>query len=504
MAWATMLVSALAALAPPALSAASFRFLATLHTPQPPVSERRGYHYVLAPPPPPPPSQLLRPAAAPPNARDAMGTSGSLVYGCGINGELTIARLTLHEHDPASAPAVAAAGAALTVLNISVGANLLQSRAMLWDEDGRLVLANRDFLIYDVVAHAGGGRSLRLHANLSTPLSALPGSRGTGAGRTSRTGAPLPPLPSLQRVRGHEGSGNNGINGIITAADGRGTVLLVGAAMPGWLVAATLSTPGSSAPPRPFGAVRSAGFGLGGIYDIDGLRPPPSPTELHPSRPPLAVVVSPHRVTGQKAILGIVRMHDPSHHFLSPANWTLIGSLSFADVTRAAARAALNATLVSRAKGCNRVRVHQRSQRAAFSCFGTHTEGGDIVGFADVSRPEKPAIISVVPFVTQQPTGMLVVGDALFVAGELDIMVFDLSAARPASPPLLTTCGAACRSVGTQRGQNFHSIAYKAVEGRHLIFISAQIDNNMGCVEIVDRRVIALLSPRTRHADKEK
>lgn len=88
-------------------------------------------------------------------------------------------------------------------------------------------------------------------------------------------------------------------------------------------------------------------------------------------------------------------------------------------------------------------------------------------------------MISTIPFVSQQPTGMLVVGDALIVAGELDMMVFDMSKPGGAPPPLLATCGAACSKVGKDPGQNFHSVTYKLIGGKHLIFISAQIDNNV-------------------------
>jgi hypothetical protein len=77
--------------------------------------------------------------------------------------------------------------------------------------------------------------------------------------------------------------------------------------------------------------------------------------------------------------------------------------------------------------------------------------------------------------------------------------VFNLRAgtvagAAPSLPPVVATCGSACQQVGTAHGQNFHSIAYRLQDGKHLIFISAQIDNNIGCVEIVDPGVIALLT----------
>jgi hypothetical protein len=99
---------------------------------------------------------------------------------------------------------------------------------------------------------------------------------------------------------------------------------------------------------------------------------------------------------------------------------------------------------------------------------------------------------------------MLIVGDALFVAGEHDMMVFNLGAVDPATPvssiPLVGTCGASCAQVGDAAGQNFHSVAYKLMlagnEQKHMIFISAQIDNNVGAVEIVDAEIISLLLRR--------
>lgn len=104
-------------------------------------------------------------------------------------------------------------------------------------------------------------------------------------------------------------------------------------------------------------------------------------------------------------------------------------------------------------------------------------------------------------FYISQPTGMLIVGDALFVAGEHDMMVFNLGASDPAvavaNLPLVATCGAACARVGDAGGQNFHSVAYKLMqfgsEYKHMVFISAQIDNNVGAVEIIDPEIISLL-----------
>ena len=108
-----------------------------------------------------------------------------------------------------------------------------------------------------------------------------------------------------------------------------------------------------------------------------------------------------------------------------------------------------------------------------------------------------PAVLkeAAVPFVTEQPTGMLVVGNVVFVAGGRDLMAFDMAAkVAPTEPaPVLATCGAACAGVAHDPGQNLHSMSYRLQNGRHYIFMSAQIDNAIGAVEILDPKVIARL-----------
>lgn len=166
-----------------------------------------------------------------------------------------------------------------------------------------------------------------------------------------------------------------GINGMVTVTDGQGTTLLVGAAMQGSLVAATLVLHGSDAGmPRAFGfrAIQGS-WEMGGAYDIDSyLAPNDAP---HPTQPlpPLAVVVSPLRrggngwegVGASKNILAVVQMHDgTTNAFLPPGQWKQLGALPFHEV---AASSGTNAST-----GCNRVRVHARTHVAAFSCKPTH------------------------------------------------------------------------------------------------------------------------------------
>ena len=171
---------------------------------------------------------------------------------------------------------------------------------------------------------------------------------------------------------------------------------------------------------------------------------------------------------------------------LTPENWKAAGTLP-ASVLGTVGWGASG-------RGCNRVRVHHDSRRAVFSCFGGG-HGHASVGFVDLTVPAKPRLMATVPFVTEQPTGMLVVGDVVFVAGGRDLMAFDMAAKVAATEPapILATCGAACAGVARDPGQNLHSMSYRLQDGRHYIFRSAQIDNAIGGVEIVDPKIIARL-----------
>eukprot|EP01046_Picozoa_sp_COSAG06_P031923 COSAG06_NODE_3150_length_5768_cov_7.694733_2_plen_95_part_00 len=52
-------------------------------------------------------------------------------------------------------------------------------------------------------------------------------------------------------------------------------------------------------------------------------------------------------------------------------------------------------------------------------CGASHAlRGGDLVGFVDLTEPSTPRMISAVPFVSKEPTGMLIVNDALIVVSE--------------------------------------------------------------------------------------
>jgi hypothetical protein len=368
----------------------------------------------------------------------AAGNGSSEVFGCGIDGQLVAVDYATPTHP--------------VLKYVMDGEELVQSRSMLWDSDNRLVVANRDFLFYKRTA-----TTLTLVANVSTAMT----------GRASR---------------GSDGTlgGDNGINGVITVSDAKGTELLIGAAMPGLLVAAKLGFH-----PQPFGSCKMKGQpGLTAAFDLDVYR-----AASHAV--PLVVVVS----TEYRNLLAIMQLTETSDSgaFVRPEQWKAIGTLnsSILDHTNFTGR------------GCNRVRVHQKSRRAIFSCFGGG-HGHASVGFVDISAPSRPRLMAAVQYVTEQPTGMLVVGDVLFVAGGLEIMVFDMAAkvAADEPPPMLGICGAACAKVGKAKGQNFHSIALCEQAGKYLLFISAQIDNAIGVVEILDPRVITRLKPQLKTDDE--
>ena len=196
-------------------------------------------------------------------------------------------------------------------------------------------VSNRNFLFYKPAEHNG---SLALSANISIDPSAFWADQ------------------------------KQGINGMITVSDGQGTTLLVGAAMQGQLVAATLVLHGSDAGmPQAFGfrAIQGA-WQMGGAYDIDAYSL--SSDAPHPVQPlpPLAVVVSPLRSGTSKNILGIVQMHDATTNaFLPPEQWKQLGAVPFEAVVASSG--------TNHSTGCNRVRVHARTKRAAFSCAPSHS-----------------------------------------------------------------------------------------------------------------------------------
>ena len=288
---AALLLAAACTVSPdPAAAAPSFQFISALHTAPPPITERRGYHFVLAGPEP----------------------DSAIVYACGINGELTTAELV--SSTELGTPTRGDVGTPqLMLLNTTVSPDLLQSRAMLWI-GGQLVVSNHEFLFYEPnVAKPAAG--LRLVTNITTPMTGM--------------------FSPNHAKGGHD----NGINGIVTATDTQGTTLLLGAAMPGILIAAALEIHGSPAM-RPYGSrwLNSSGWSMGGAYDIDLFAPGEPPTHPAQSPPPLAVVVSPLRrgLAKSKNVLGVVQLHSATTGVFLPSDgWEILGALPFSAVERA-------------------------------------------------------------------------------------------------------------------------------------------------------------------------
>lgn len=86
---------------------------------------------------------------------------------------------------------------------------------------------------------------------------------------------------------------------------------------------------------------------------------------------------------------------------------------------------------------------------------------------------------------------MLVAGKAVVVAGGRDFMVFNMTV--PLKPTLAATCGAACGEVMLSAGQNAHGLDLLEDDGHQLLLLTAQIDNRLGAVEVLDADLRALL-----------
>merc|ERR1740121_571439 len=91
----------------------------------------------------------------------------------------------------------------------------------------------------------------------------------------------------------------------------------------------------------------------------------------------------------------------------------------------------------------------------------------------------------------------MIQGDGLFVAGGMDMMVFNISiGAMPLQA--VAVCGAACRQVFETEGQNAHGLAYLEVQSRPLVVLTAQQDNALGVVELMDAGLRDLVRGRRR------
>jgi hypothetical protein len=254
------------------------------------------------------------------------------------------------------------------------------------------------------------------------------------------------------------------------AKPGASSYIVVGAAMGGALSAAVVDVGGGGLGPP----VSMSEFGtwtgpLVSAYDID----------LYNSSDfgRLLVVVSPHGGT----LLSVVSVTSASDRgtVLPTSQWAVHSTVP-------------NPSGWPANTGCNRVRVHPAGN-AFVSCFADALNSVMVIDLT-LSQPK---IIQTFPFVDEQPTGMLLVNNAvLFVAGGRDLMAFDVT--KPHNTTVLASCGAPCGKIMTTSGQNAHSLDhfYDATKSAHFLALTAQIDNNLGVVEIVDPFIVSLLDRR--------
>ena len=140
--------------------------------------------------------------------------------------------------------------------------------------------------------------------------------------------------------------------------------------------------------------------------------------------------------------------------------------------------------------GCNRIRVS--GSIAFISCFAAQLNSVYAVNLSSMK------IVSTHKFVDEQPTGMIIVGKALLVAGGRGLMAFNIST--PAAPALVASCNGGdgsktCGRIARSGSQNFHSMGHRsdATTGDHFIVMTAQIDNNLGVLKVRNAALIKLL-----------
>lgn len=364
-----------------------------------PIAETRGFHFVASVP-----AASRTPATSAAPAR---------VFGCGILGELVEV-----EWSNASSPAVLAneqsnAGLVESRTLLVLPANLSSSRSQ------RLLLAARTFQTYDI---SQPGRP-QLLSNVSVASAQIP-------------------------VK------DNGMNGLVQLWLNNGSLLVLGAAMPGWLNAVVYN-PGSDTPV----VVGQRQVALAAAFDLTLL-------PAAGGQPALLAVVSAKPTGGGLLAVYAVLPEQPL------GAWPLLGVLKGPTWS-----------------GCNRVRAHRGF--VFISCFGP---GANNVVSISLARPDQPRVVRVMPYVDEQPTGMLVQGQALLVAGGRDFMVFNISDPA-ATAGALATCGPLCRQAAPSPGQNFHTpaVAWDAAAGQYRVYLSAQIDNNLGMVRVAAGSPVAAL-----------
>jgi len=156
--------------------------------------------------------------------------------------------------------------------------------------------------------------------------------------------------------------------------------------------------------------------------------------------------------------------------------------------------------------GCNRLRIVAKSSAgsdpgghvAFISCYAKALNSVYVVDLPGptLRNASDAMLVHSIPFADEQPTGMLVVNNALFVAGGRSVMAFDIS--DPTGPMVVGVCNTSCERILLSAGQNAHSMAYFTRRTRgvlhHYLLLTAQIDNNVGIIELMQQRIIALVS----------
>lgn len=127
--------------------------------------------------------------------------------------------------------------------------------------------------------------------------------------------------------------------------------------------------------------------------------------------------------------------------------------------------------------GANRVDIYGRY--AVFAC-----SPGMTIGVIDLSNPDKPRTVAVLPFADEHPTGLTIAGTLAFVGGGRVVEVIDLSdPENPASRAVFRL-----DSVLPTGRDNIHDLVYR--DG--LLYITAQNDNRIVIVRVLDQQLLEL------------
>ena len=300
-------------------------------------------------------------------------------------------------------------------------------------------------------------------------------------------GTAAPPLPRRCRIPTPSSGktvGDDGINGLAAFSLAGGDRILVGAVMTGYIFVANVTDPTNVVP---IGSFRDAEL-LPKIFDVDVFRSPVDGDFY-------AVAVCPEG--GESAVLASLRLTVGGGTALLPvASFAVVGHIP----SHQPPRRGLHSDAGENGegwtfRGCNRVRVRTGADgtvAAYFSCFGS---GSVVVATANLTGGSAPVLTHVAPFPPTQPTGMLVVGSALFVAGGRAILAYNVTDPLTPLTPVATCGDDACGAVMRFDGQNAHGVAHVRLgDGTHVLFPTAQIGNDVGAIAVRNPALAALMN----------